>query len=198
MFGFGSGRIGPDDKFLTDFERAVRQGRATSLPRTAVNGPCAGTFRHLRDCHRPAVVTLDECAMVDFDGVVHPPIPVSSLPLPAEQILFEVAVSDDDPVRRRVVWAARHRSGEWSGDATVIECMSLLRMRDGTSVFTLPVAASSLDDLVVPLPKSFIKRSIDALLDGDAMRLLETEALIAVLGLRAISAREDAKAATRH
>ncbi|MBY0332288.1 MAG: hypothetical protein K2X49_16645 [Acetobacteraceae bacterium] len=189
MFGFGEGPIGPDEKFLTGLEIAVRKRRAFYLPGVRTAGPDASVFRDIRNAHRTAPVTLQELKMLDMRATWHPRIDVLTLPLPARNILFEFEMVEPTTVDRRVVWVSPTVG---QGSEAQIQMATFLRMKDRRWVLTMPFAVRFLDEPLMTL-QTLASATTSIELDSFA-----EEILLAIGGLRVLAAREESRTATRH
>ncbi|SDE32710.1 hypothetical protein [Belnapia rosea] len=110
MFGFGAGRIGPEDSTLSKLERASQRVRIRSLP--TLMPVCLGSsyLARIKALPRAEIVTSAELRAI----VAATPLPTAhacDLVLPANEFLFEMGPMELDFVSRRVVHVRRKGEG---------------------------------------------------------------------------------------
>jgi hypothetical protein len=189
MFGFGSGRIGPQDRLIADLEKAVRRGRVMKLPTREVGGPPPAFFESLRAAPRGGVVEPWEITSI----MRGPPPPlglhVGTLSLPAEVFSFEIAPRQGEEVIGRIVCV--QRGGIGTDARMTLSIFSALPRR--MWMFTPPLGLTTLNGADIPRKWLEDSRSVGM------FDVLATELVLASIGLLVLSDRQRVmNAGTRH
>lgn len=125
MHGFGTGRIGPHDHTLSQFEEAARRGLVRGLPRLVPIAVPRDFVDHIRPLPRTGYVTAAEVrSLMDADPL--PSAAAGDLLLPAEEFLFEMEPMQDDFATARIVHVRRF--GQVNGRAARVVVNVLSRV----------------------------------------------------------------------
>ena len=103
MFGFGMGRIAPNDRTFAKLERDGKRGRAIKVPAMECVRVPALQVAFLKSLPRAGVVTPGEAVLADEAIQREPGMRVQGLTLPASQFVFELAPHEADIATIRIV-----------------------------------------------------------------------------------------------
>lgn len=105
MFGFGMGRIAPDDRTLTKLEKDAKRGRAVTVPAMTAIRVAASQIRILKSMPRAGLVTSAEAELAAEVLRREPGIRVQDLALPASRFVFQMEPIGLDVATVRIVLA---------------------------------------------------------------------------------------------
>jgi hypothetical protein len=180
MFGFGAGRLAPNDQTFKRASQSARHGRLKNVPHLSTWKVPPLYFEVLRSLPRTEIVTAAEmrAAAPMLPG---PDLHVGGLLLPAEDFVFESAPLDVDFAARRIVEVHRR----WTGAAACLTATVLSEVKGHNRwTLTVPSACTNLSDFEVhPGAKAHLA-------DASGLGGLRHELFCAAAGLLAIDARQ--------
>ncbi|SDE32740.1 hypothetical protein [Belnapia rosea] len=180
MFGFGAGRLAPNDQTFKRASQSARHGRLRNVPHLSTWKVPPHYFEMLRSLPRTEIVGAAEmrAAAPMLPG---PDLHVGGLLLPAEAFVFEAAPLDPDFATTHIVEVRRHGTG----GAASLRATVLSKVRDWNLwTLTVPGVCTTLSDFEVsPLAEA-------NLADEGGLGGLKHAYFCAAAGLLAIDARQ--------
>ena len=105
MFGFGMGRIAPNDHTFNKMEKDTKRGRTVSIPAMTAIRVLASQFAMLKSMPRAGFVTASQTEFAAEEIRREPGLRVEDLSLPTSLFVFEMEPIEVDIATIRVVLA---------------------------------------------------------------------------------------------